>query len=134
VPDVASAPDEAAALRVADARLRQVIEAKDTEVLVLREQLEVLRAEVAELRARPGASSRNSSKPPSADGLGRPPSHGLRCRDLHDRAFRKHAMFPSRSGPRKGTDGQAKASSRVRVRPAGCWLWWPQRRLGSRPW
>jgi hypothetical protein len=40
--------------------------------------------------------------------------------------------FPSRSGLRKGTDGQAKASSLVRVRPAGCWLWWPQRRLGSR--
>ena len=68
MPDVPSAPDEAAALRVANARLRQVIEAKDTEVLVLREQLEVLRAEVAGLRARLGASSRNSSKPPSAEG------------------------------------------------------------------
>jgi hypothetical protein len=45
-------PDEVAALRVANAGLRQVIEAKGTEVLVLREQLEVLRAEVAELRAR----------------------------------------------------------------------------------
>jgi len=30
----------------ADARLRPVIEAKDTEVVVLREQLEVMRAEV----------------------------------------------------------------------------------------
>jgi Family of unknown function (DUF6444) len=80
VPDVPSAPDEAAALRVANARPRQVIEAKDTEVLVLREQLEVLRAEVAELRARLGASSRNSSKPPSADGLGRPVSRSLRGR------------------------------------------------------
>jgi hypothetical protein len=68
VPDMPSAPDEVAALRMANARLRQVIEAKDTEMLVLREQLEVLRAEVAELRARLGASSRNSSKPPSADG------------------------------------------------------------------
>jgi hypothetical protein len=50
VPGVPSAPDEVAALRVANARLRQVIAAKDTEVLVLREQLEVLRAEVAELQ------------------------------------------------------------------------------------
>jgi hypothetical protein len=50
---------------VANARLRQVIEAKDTEVLVLREQLEVLRAEVAELQARLGATSRNSCKPPA---------------------------------------------------------------------
>jgi hypothetical protein len=67
-------------LRVANARLRQVIEAKGTEALVLREQLEVLRAEVAELRARLGASSRNSSKSPSADGLGRPVSRSLRAR------------------------------------------------------
>jgi transposase len=80
VPDVPSARDEVAALRAANARLRQVIEAKDTEVLVLREQLEVLRAEVAELRARLGASSRNSSRPPSADGLGRPVSRSLRGR------------------------------------------------------
>jgi transposase len=80
VPDVPSAPGEVAALRVANARLRQVIEAKDTEVLVLREQLEVLRAEVAELRARLGASSRNSSRPPSSDGLGRPALRSLRAR------------------------------------------------------
>src|ERR1017187_3774838 len=78
VPDVPSAPDEVAALRVANARLRQVIEAKDTEVLVLREQLEVLQAEVAGLRARLGASSRTSSRPPSSDGLGRPAPRSLR--------------------------------------------------------
>jgi transposase len=78
VPDLPPAPGELAALRGANARLRQVIEAKDTEVSVLREQLEVLRAEVAELRARLGASSRNSSKPPSSDGLGRPVPRSLR--------------------------------------------------------
>jgi Family of unknown function (DUF6444) len=70
-------PDQVAAQRVANARLWQVIEAKATEVHALREQLEVLRAEVAELRARLGASSRNSSRPPSSDGLSRPaPSAG----------------------------------------------------------
>jgi hypothetical protein len=42
--------------------------------------------------------------------------------------------FPSRAGLRaaESTDGQAKAGSWVRVRPAGGWLWCPQRRLGSR--
>jgi len=78
VPDVPSAPDELAALRAANARLRQVIEAKDIEVGVLREQLEVLRAEVAGLRARLGANSRNSSRPPSSEGLARPAPKSLR--------------------------------------------------------
>ena len=78
MPDVPSAPDEPAALRAANARLRQVIEAKDIEVGVLREQLEVLRAEVAELRARLGANSRNSSRPPSSEGLARPAPKSLR--------------------------------------------------------
>jgi transposase len=83
VPDVPSVPDEAAALRAANARLRQVVEAKDTEIAALRTshqaQLDVLRrqvtalaAEVADLRARAGKNSRNSSLPPSQDGPGRP--------------------------------------------------------------
>lgn len=78
-----------AALRAACARLRQVVEAKDTEIEVLRAshqaQLNVLRAqvaalsaEVAELRARLGQNPRNSSKPPSSEGLGRPAPKSLR--------------------------------------------------------
>src|SRR6266851_8596838 len=58
--------------------MAQVIEAKDIEVGVLREQLEVLRAEVAGLRARLGANSRNSSRPPSSEGLARPAPKSLR--------------------------------------------------------
>jgi len=52
VPDVPPAPDEVAALRAASTRLRQVIEAKDAEVVVLRAQVEALQAEVEALRAR----------------------------------------------------------------------------------
>ena len=81
MPDVPSA-DAVAALRAANARLRQVAEAKDTEIEVLRTshqaQLDVLRAqvaalpaEVAELRARLGRNPRNSPRPPSSEGLGR---------------------------------------------------------------
>jgi uncharacterized protein involved in exopolysaccharide biosynthesis len=77
VPDVPPAPDAVAALRAANARLRAVVEAKDTEIAVLRTshqaQLDALRAqvtalsaEVAELRARLGQNPRNSSKPPSS--------------------------------------------------------------------
>ena len=79
MPDVPPAPDEVAALRAANARLREVIEAKDTEVVVLRThleayraQLEELRAEVEALRARLRQNPRNSSKPPSAEGLAKP--------------------------------------------------------------
>ncbi len=79
MPDVPPAPDEIAALRAANARLREVIEAKDTEAGVLRGlveayqvQLEELRAEVEALRARLRQSPRNSSRPPSAEGLAKP--------------------------------------------------------------
>jgi transposase len=89
VPDVLAAPDDAAALRAANARLREVIEAKDTEIAALRvshqAQLDALRAqvtelaaEVADLRARAGQNSRNSSRPPSSEGLAKPAPKSLR--------------------------------------------------------
>ncbi|MGH3401719.1 MAG: DUF6444 domain-containing protein [Streptosporangiaceae bacterium] len=62
----------------ANARLRGVIEAKDTEVAVLRAQVEALAAEMEALRARLAASSRNSSRPPSSDGLARSAPRSLR--------------------------------------------------------
>jgi transposase len=79
VPDVPPAPDELAVLRTASARLREVIEAKDTEIGALRAvieafpaQVEELRAEVEALRARLRQNPRNSSKPPSGEGLAKP--------------------------------------------------------------
>ena len=79
MPDVPPALDEVAALRAANARLREVIEAKDTEIGALRSvieafqgQMEELRAEVEVLRARLRQNPRNSSQPPSAEGLAKP--------------------------------------------------------------
>jgi Family of unknown function (DUF6444) len=92
-PNVTPAPDEVAALRAANARLHEMIDAKDTEILVLREQVEALTAQLAELRARLAQSSRNSSRPPSSEGLAKPapvrrpglPGHGHRHRQAHRR-------------------------------------------------
>src|SRR3984885_11039605 len=70
--------DGVTGLRAANARLRQVIQAKDTEISILRAQAETLRTEVAELRGRLAQNSRNSSRPPSSDGLGKPAPKSLR--------------------------------------------------------
>jgi len=107
VTDVPLAPDEAAALRAANARLRQVIGAKDTEIAVLREQVEALAAQVAELRARLGNNSRNSSKPPSAEGLAKPAPRSLR---------KKTGRKPGRP---KGQPGIPCSERRAITRPGG---------------
>jgi hypothetical protein len=78
-----------AALRAANTRLREVIEAKDFEIAALqtshqaqldalRAQVAALAAEVADLRARLGQNPRNSSKPPSSEGLAKPSPRSLR--------------------------------------------------------
>ena len=78
VSDTPSVPGEVAALRAVNAGLRQVIEAKDAEIAALRTELGKVQAQVADLAARVKASSENSSKPPSQDGLGKPAPRSLR--------------------------------------------------------
>ena len=56
------------------ASVRALINAQQQEIELLRGQLTSLGTELANLRERIGRSSRNSSKPPSSDGLGfKPP-------------------------------------------------------------
>jgi len=95
VPDSSPVPGESAALaemvaglRTANARLRELLAERDeliTELRVqvaesgeLREQVEQLRREMADLAARVKQNSKNSSRPPSSDGLGKPAPKSLR--------------------------------------------------------
>jgi predicted nucleic acid-binding Zn-ribbon protein len=64
-PDAPDLPAEPGELRELLARLRAVVEAKDTEVTMLREQCRRLELEVAELKRRLGSDSTNSGILPS---------------------------------------------------------------------
>jgi uncharacterized coiled-coil protein SlyX len=102
VPDASSAPDELAALRAANARLREVIEAKDemlaardAQIAVLARRVESLTERVAELERRLGRDSSNSSRPPSSDS---PHAKKPRDRSLRERGKRRPGKQPGEPG------------------------------------
>jgi uncharacterized protein DUF6444 len=78
-------PDDAAGLRAANARLQGLLAERDARIEELLawleevgEQVAGLRAQVADLAAKAGQNSKNSSKPPSSDGLAKPSPTSLR--------------------------------------------------------
>ena len=85
---MAAPAETAAGLRAANARLRELLAERDELIAglrlqvagagQLREQVERLRREVADLTARVKQNSKNSSRPPSSDGPGKPAPKSLR--------------------------------------------------------
>jgi transposase len=121
VSEVPGVPDSGdAGLRAANARLRELlaerdarIAARDAEIAALREALAGLQSQVADLAAQVKKNSRNSSKPPSSDGLAKPAPKSLRG---------KSGRKPGRPKGQPGATMELTdhPDKRVRHRPATC--------------
>jgi transposase len=114
VPEVPGVPDSGdGGLRAANARLRGLLAERDAEIAVLREQLAALQSQVADLAARVKSNSRNSSKPPSSDGLAKSAPKSLRG---------KSGRKPGRPKGQPGATMQLTdhPDKTVRHRPARC--------------
>ncbi|HEY0934636.1 MAG TPA: IS66 family transposase [Trebonia sp.] len=118
VPGVSDSGDDG--VRAANTRLRELLAERDARIAeqaaenaVLREALAELQSQVADLAAQVKANSRNSSKPPSSDGLAKPSPKSLRGKSGR------------RPGRPKGQPGATMELSdhpgeKVRHRPARC--------------
>ena len=123
MPEVPAVPGNAAGLRAANTRLRELLAERDAEIAALREQnaeiavlrdsLAALQAQVESLAAQVKANSRNSSRPPSSDGLSKPAPKSLRG---------KSGRKPGRPKGQPGATMQLTdhPDKRVRHRPAKC--------------
>jgi transposase len=109
-----------AGLRGANTRLRELLAERDAQVAALAGELEehrtlvaALQAQVADLAAQVKANSKNSSRPPSSDGLARPEPKSLR---------KKGARRPGRPKGQPGATMQLTDNPDrvVRHEPAVC--------------
>jgi len=113
VPEMSVVPDDAAGLRAANARLRVLLAERDARIAALEVQLTALGGQVEALAAQVKANSRNSSKPPSSDGLAKPAPKSLR---------KKGQRKPGRPQGQPGTTMALsdRPDKVVRHRPKAC--------------
>jgi len=121
VPEVPGVPGSGeSGLRAANARLRELLAERGEQVAALaaenaglREQLAALGAQVEALAAQVKANSRNSSRPPSSDGLAKPSPKSLRG---------KSGRKPGRPKGQPGATMQLsdRPDKVVRHRPRAC--------------
>jgi transposase len=114
VPEVPGVPDSGDdGLRAANTRLRELLAERDAQIAALLEQMAALQSQVEGLAAQVKSNSRNSSKPPSSDGLAKPAPKSLRGKSGR------------RPGRPKGQPGATMEltdhpDKKVRHRPAKC--------------
>jgi transposase len=121
VPEIPGVPDSGdGGLRAANTRLRELLAERDArieeqaaEIALLREALAGLQSQVEGLAAQVKANSRNSSKPPSSDGLAKPSPKSLR-----GRSGRKPGRPKGQPGATMELSGHP--DKKVRHRPAKC--------------
>ena len=94
-------------------RLRELLAERDVQIAALLEQVAVLQSQVEGLAAQVKSNSRNSSKPPSSDGLAKPAPKSLRG---------KSGRKPGRPKGQPGATMELTdhPDKRVRHRPAAC--------------
>jgi hypothetical protein len=120
VPDTPRVPGEACSPDEVIAGLRELLVQRDAQVAELAGQLEEQRAltaqleQVADLAARIRQNSKNSSKPPSSDGLAKPEPKSLR---------KKGARKGSAEGAAGRDDAADRSSRRRDPSPAGQVPW-----------
>jgi Family of unknown function (DUF6444) len=121
--------DDAAGLRAANVRLRELLAAREAEVAELRVLVAELQAQVAGLAPRTQQNSKNSSRPPSSDGLAKSAARRTGPRRRRPPLDPGHPVTPAATAAIRRHDALTPGyRGRMPPRPSG-----PQRGMFDNP-